>query len=205
MLKRARVEACHVSSHVHTKCPSTSCPDTTTRCMLSHTHNIQALTLRARYAVFFSEDSRGKIKESKPELKATEIFRQVHGHLSPCVCMCVFVSSMLGMASRICLSRGSSRNEDECTLHIIQGVLVCRELGNMWKEMSAEEKAPYEAKAKEDKERYKQETEEYNAKRRPDRCAVPHRDGRLPVPEEKGAEGTNTRGEQGERERERET
>ncbi len=39
----------------------------------------------------------------------------------------------------------------------------------MWKEMSADEKAPFEAKAKEDKERFKQETEDYNAKRRPDR------------------------------------
>ena len=36
----------------------------------------------------------------------------------------------------------------------------------MWKELSPEEKEPWEAKAKEDKQRFRDETEAYNVKRR---------------------------------------
>lgn len=38
---------------------------------------------------------------------------------------------------------------------------VLSKLGEMWREMSAEEKKPYEDKAAEDKERYNKEKEEY--------------------------------------------
>lgn len=69
--------------------------------------------------VFFSEERRETIKSDKPELKATEIFK---------------------------------------------------EIGNLWKDLSAEEKAVYEQKAKDDKDRFRDETEAYNVKRRANRC-----------------------------------
>lgn len=40
----------------------------------------------------------------------------------------------------------------------------------MWKELPAEDKVAYETQAKDDKERFKEESEEYNRKKRAARC-----------------------------------
>ena len=41
---------------------------------------------------------------------------------------------------------------------------ITKKIAELWKELSAEDKAPYEEKAKKDKERYGKEMEAYKAK-----------------------------------------